>query len=157
MMKKYAFTLVELIVVVTILSILAAVGFVTYSGYISGVRDTSRLTSLNAMADALELYGNKQSLPTPDGNVEVKSSGSLVAWQWVVGENTLRSIEFYKGSVDPLTEKYFSYYVNRQRSSFQLLWFLEDSEKEKIQAKTTSTYAADEEYFLFYPKVFWKK
>jgi hypothetical protein len=48
------------------------------------------------MADALELYSNRQTLPIPDGNVEVRSSGSLVAWQGVAGENTLRNIEFYK-------------------------------------------------------------
>lgn len=152
-----AFTLVELIVVVTILAILSAVGFVTYSGYIAWVRDTGRLTSLNSMADALELYSNRQTVPIPDNNVEVRSSGSLVAWQGVAWENTLRTIEFYKWAIDPLTEKHFSYYVTRDRKSFQLLGFLEDSEKDKIQAVRNKVRASDEEYFLLYPKVFGNK
>jgi len=47
-MKKYtqAFTLVELIVVITILAILGTIGFISLQGYAVVARDTTRITIL---------------------------------------------------------------------------------------------------------------
>ena len=71
-MKNKAFTLVELIVVVTILAILATIGFVSYSGYLTGVRDTNRIASLTAISDGLELYRTTNDLPDPDGAIDIQ-------------------------------------------------------------------------------------
>ena len=67
-MKKgiKAFTLVELIVVITILAILATIWFVSFSGYLAWTRDTNRVAQLKSMSDALELYRTKKDLPIPD-------------------------------------------------------------------------------------------
>ena len=46
-----AFTLVELIVVVTILAILSTIGFVSYSSYLIGVRDTNWISNMKALSD----------------------------------------------------------------------------------------------------------
>jgi len=41
-----AFTLVELIVVITIVGILSTVGFVSYSGYLTWARDSNRISQM---------------------------------------------------------------------------------------------------------------
>ncbi len=51
----YGFTLVELIVVITILAILGSIGFVTMSGYFAGARDSARLSDMNNIYTQLNL------------------------------------------------------------------------------------------------------
>ncbi len=77
-MKK-AFTLVELIVVVTILAILWAIWFVSYNWYLSWVRDTNRTSQLTSLHDGLELYRTRKDLPDPDLKVEIKN-GTEILW-----------------------------------------------------------------------------
>ena len=124
--KQKAFTLVELIVVVTILAILATIGFVSYSSYLTGVRDTNRLAQMVSISDGLELYRTTRELPLPDESVEVSVNGNLIAYQGTAGVNTLETIDFTKGWVDPRDGTYFSYYLTRDRKHYQLLWFLEE-------------------------------
>ena len=126
--KQTAFTLVELIVVVTILAILATIWFVSYSSYLTGVRDTNRLAQLVSISDGLELYRTRNDLPLPDDNVEVQTNGTTIAYQWYVWSNTLETIDFTKGGKDPKDDQYFSYYLTKDRKYFQLMAFLEEEE-----------------------------
>ena len=126
--KNKAFTLVELIVVVTILAILATIWFVSYSSYLTWVRDTNRLAQLVSIHDGLELYRTRNDLPLPDDNVEVKASAATIAYQWYAGSNTLETIDFTKWWKDPKDDQYFSYYLTKDRKYFQLLAFLEEEE-----------------------------
>ncbi|MCD5375173.1 prepilin-type N-terminal cleavage/methylation domain-containing protein [Candidatus Gracilibacteria bacterium] len=43
-MNIRAFTLVELIVVITIVGVFSTIGFVSYSGYLTGARDSNRIS-----------------------------------------------------------------------------------------------------------------
>ena len=123
---SFGFTLVELIVVVTILAILATIGFVSYSSYLTGVRDTNRLAQLVSIHDWLTLYSTRKDLPLPDDNVEISISTNIIAYQWYAWSNTLETIDFTKGWVDPRDKSYFSYYLTSDRKKFQLLAFLEE-------------------------------
>jgi hypothetical protein len=58
--------------------------------------------------------------------VEVSINGSLIAYQGTAGSNTLETIDFTKGWVDPRDGTYFSYYLTKDRKHYQLLWFLEE-------------------------------
>ncbi|MFZ3232295.1 MAG: prepilin-type N-terminal cleavage/methylation domain-containing protein [Patescibacteria group bacterium] len=49
------FTLAELIVVVTVLAILATIGFVALSGHISSARDSARATEIGQISRSVEL------------------------------------------------------------------------------------------------------
>ena len=142
--KKQAFTLVELIVVVTILAILATIWFVSYSSYLTWVRDTNRIAQLTSISDGLNLYSTKNDLPIPDDNVEVSASGTLVAYQWSAWANTLETIDFSKWWKDPKDDLHFSYYLTRDRKYFQLMAFLEETESLTSKFVDT-TYAVDYE------------
>ena len=83
-MKNQAFTLVELIVVVTILAILATIGFVSYSRYLTGVRDTNRIASLTSISDGLELYRTRNDLPDPDDAIDIQIESKTIASQGYV-------------------------------------------------------------------------
>ena len=62
-----AFTLVELIIVVVILWILAAIWFMNYGWYAGSAKDTARVKDLKTISDALELKLSKwEDLPEPD-------------------------------------------------------------------------------------------
>lgn len=56
MKRKNGFTLVELLVVISILGILSTVALVVYSGVTARARDNQRIKNLQAIKQALELY-----------------------------------------------------------------------------------------------------
>jgi len=55
-MKKAGFTIVEIIVVITVIAILATVTVVAYNGVQAKARDNIRISHLQDIADAIELY-----------------------------------------------------------------------------------------------------
>lgn len=61
-MKKKGFTLVELLVVISIISVLATIGLAVYNGVLKNARDVKRVDDLKSLKAALELYyqTNKQ-------------------------------------------------------------------------------------------------
>jgi len=175
-MKKYqtkAFTLVELIVVVTILAILSTIGFVSYSGYLTWVRDTNRISNMKALSDWLELYRTKNTLPLPEDSVEVKANWTTIAYQWYAWANVLETIEFSNWWKDPKFDTYYSYYLTKDKKYFQLMWFLEEQENLQvnnflpfpkgvpegggIRTIVQKANAAITDYSVLYPTVYGKK
>lgn len=76
-----AFTLVELIVVITILVILSTIGFVSYSKYIVESRDANKLVRIGKVSDILTLQLTKGKLPLPDDYISVYIEDNLYAYQ----------------------------------------------------------------------------
>ncbi len=54
--KQIGFTIVELLIVIVVIGILAAISIVAYSGIQSRARDTLRKTDLASLAQATQLY-----------------------------------------------------------------------------------------------------
>ena len=54
--KKFGFTLVEILVVITVIGVLMAMAFVAYSGFRVSGRDNRRKADLANIASALEIY-----------------------------------------------------------------------------------------------------
>jgi len=150
-----AFTLVELIVVITIVWILSTVGFVSYSGYLTGARDSNRFSQLTKLSDSLQTYAASKSLPLPDDYVEITASGAsnVIAYQWYVWVDVLETIDYTNGGKDPKDDSYFSYYLTKDRNSLQLLTLMEDSAS--VSLNNIQAYAVD--YEERFPKTYWKK
>ena len=68
--KKW-FTLVELIVVISILWILATIGFISYSWYLLWVRDSNRLAQLEWLTKWLNVSLINWRLPFPENKINI--------------------------------------------------------------------------------------
>ena len=69
--KKNAFTLIELIVSITIIAVLTIVGIVSYGPFNKKARDSRRKTDLEDIRMALELYRQGEGIYPADLNVLV--------------------------------------------------------------------------------------
>ena len=127
MYKKKAFTLVELIVVISILSILWTIAFVSMTKYSGSSRDSMRATDSRIMESSLNLFFIDSSrYPEPTNWTVITYSWSEVWNQWVFWSSMAINLKnIAEIPVDPLTEKKYTYSVNNLRNEFQLAWILE--------------------------------
>lgn len=140
--NKNAFTLVELIVVVTIIAILGTVGFISYSNYLTTARDSNRISQLTKIADALQVYTTRNSLPLPDNSVTITSGTNTIAYQGDLGEAVLQTIDYSTNARDPKDNTPFTYFLSADRLNFQLLAFMEDqSSLQSFLPNLTQSYA----------------
>lgn len=89
--RKSGFTLIEILIAISIISIISAIGMVSYSQSQLLARDAKRKQDLRAIAVALEIY--KQANPTyPVTSGACCTTGSLVSSSagdpWVTGLST---------------------------------------------------------------------
>lgn len=92
--RASAFTLVELIVVISILAILATAGFLSIQGYSVRARDSSRVSDLANISKGLDLLIAKgNSLPIPGApSLDITASGTIIGRQGYAGTNVLSAI-----------------------------------------------------------------
>lgn len=133
-MKK-GFTLVELLVVLAIIGILAAIGIVTFTSSQMRSRDAARKSDLKQLASALELYyADNASYPAANGSGQILGcpSTSSTACSWGVGPFTDgKTTYFQKLPKDPHGYIYF-YRVDSTNQKFQLFARLENSQDSQI-------------------------
>lgn len=120
-MKK-AFTLIELIVVVTILGILWTLGFMAYSWYAQSARDSARITDIRSIAKVLEIYAVEYNkYPYPTSSTSMTYSWAIVWEQGVFGKSVLKRIGHLNiVPVDPLTGAQYTYSVTQNKRNYQL-------------------------------------
>ena len=125
-----AFTLVELIVVITILTILWTIAFISLQWFSRTARDSSRISDLKNIEKVLSLYHLRESsLPLPTKWEEITYSWAEVWTQWTFWEDT-RKILWSKGQIstnpsDPLTLNEYSYSITNTKQEFQIWVALE--------------------------------
>lgn len=147
-----AFTLVELVVVITIVGILSTVGFVAYTDYLKGVRDGSRAQQMSSLFRSIELYSTKRKIPLSQSAILVSYSGAQIWHQWDIDQDILDKIRYSDGWFDPKTKLPYTYFVSQDRKSAQLLWYFEEQNSDFLtQTLDFSSYASYESYF---PKVY---
>ena len=128
-MKNRAFTLVELLVVIWLLAILSTIWIISYSWYSSSTRDTNRITQLNEIYNWLNAYVFKQKRVLPDSKIDIFSWWKIISYQWYVWKKILWSIKYSADWIDPKDWTFFSLYMTKNKKYFQLLAFLEESDK----------------------------
>lgn len=151
--KKW-FTLVELVVVITIVSILSTIWFVAYTDYLKTVRDSNRAQQLSSIQDWLELYAVKNQLPFPNNPINITYWASNIWIQWSLNETILSFIQYNEWGTDPLSGEYFTYYITNDRKFSQLLGFFEESDS--LSQAWYPAYASTD-YESSHPKVFGTK
>jgi prepilin-type N-terminal cleavage/methylation domain-containing protein len=126
--QKQAFTLVELIVSITIIAILASIWFYSYVWYLSEARDAERKANLWEIKTALKLYKQKRwSVPVPWNYFNIINNWNIVALQWKLDENvTLSTMENIP--LDPYTWNNYFYSVTKNKQESQISLTLENWE-----------------------------
>ena len=95
--------------------------------YSKDARDSVRVSDLSNIDLQLELYLIKWSkLPIPDDAITLESTWVIVWYQWTIWENTLNRIWVHGGWKDPLDDSNYTYRINWTKTTYQVMWFLED-------------------------------
>lgn len=158
--KKW-FTFIELIVAITILTILSVLWFVSYKSHISSSRDAARTSELSDIYTLLDWQKIKSVLPIPDKKIDIYSSWILLWYQWYLSDNIIKKIWFKWTWKDPIDDVFYTYYLTKDLRSPWVLGFLENNPKNdsfinnKYYSFINKTYAVD--YTDRYPVIFWKK
>lgn len=116
------FTLVELIVVITILAILWAIAFISLQSYTLNARNWTRLSDLNNIKKSLELFIiEKWYYPNPDLWSEITYSGWLAWIQWTIWTGVTTNMRnLNKKPVDPLLWNEYTYSLINLKTEYQL-------------------------------------
>ena len=125
-MHKRAFTLVELIVVITILAVLWTIAFVSFQWYAASSRDSVRITDLKNIDKVLKLKVTAwETLLLPEQALKLTASWTTLGYQWNMSQKLLSHYGVSNGWLDPLDNIPYTYSVNENRNKYQLLGFLE--------------------------------
>ena len=136
--KNYTngFTLVELIVVITILAILSTIAFISLQGYASSARDSKRLNDIKIIEKWLSIYNTvNQNIPLPDNSITITASGSLISYQGSAEKRFLNKINQPIEITDPKSKEPYSYAHSNKRWQYQLIAFFE-GENDSSNIKT---------------------
>ncbi len=122
-----AFTLVELIVVITILAILWTIAFISLQWYSRDARDSIRKSDIASIEKALGLFYTKRWFyPEPSFWVDITYSWWTVWNQWTVWDSVINNLEeLSKKPVDPLTLTEYAYSRLNTKKEFEVWWVLE--------------------------------
>ena len=127
-MHKKAFTLVELIVVITILAILWTIAFLSFQWYTKSARDSIRINDLKLIEKNLSLYKIETwEYPLPSEPYDEVTYESKEVWtQWTVGQSVIQNLDkLNKVPRDPLTWNEYTYSRLNTKKELQLACVLE--------------------------------
>ncbi len=128
MKNTKAFTLVELIVVITIIAILWTIAFISLQWYSKSSRDSVRISDVSNMKTSLELFHlNAWKYPLPDDNEEVTYQTETLWYQWFFWNNVVSQLSRNMSEIptDPLTDKKYIFSVSNNKNEFEILALLE--------------------------------
>lgn len=136
--KKIAFTFVELIIVVMILSILTTIWFSSYIWYISDARDSQRKSDLAQVWSALKVYKQKRGYyPLPWEIFNITYSWTTIAYQWKFNKN-VRLNTLDNLPLDPKINIPYKYSIVTNKQEYEISASLEN--EDKILALVNSSY-----------------
>jgi len=124
--KQKAFTLVELIIVITILTILWTIAFVSLQWYSSLARDSVRISDTNVKT-SLELFSVKTwKYPLPTNWIPITYSGWLVWTQWTVWTSVATNLNQLSNIPhDPSLNTEYVYSVTSNQKEYEIWSVLE--------------------------------
>lgn len=124
--KKLAFTMIELIIVITIVAILSTIWLNSYSWYIWAARDSERKTNMMEIKMALKTIKQKRGYyPSPWDSFDITNSWTIVAVQWKLNE-AANLYSLNKVPKDPYTDTYYLYSVVKNKLEAQIAMTLEN-------------------------------
>ena len=124
---KKGFTLVELIVVITILAILWTIAFISLQWYAKDARDSVRAQDIANIKKSLELFiTEKWFYPNPSNATDITYSWWVVWSKWIVWNSVVENLwQLNKKPVDPILATEYSYSRTNAKTEYELSWILE--------------------------------
>lgn len=120
------FTIVEIVVSISIIAILSTISFISYSSYLSTSRDSIRISDLSIIKSNLKLYKQKKwYFPTPWNNFNILNNWTSVATQWFL-DNSIALDTLDSLPSDPYIDKYYIYSTTINRQEFEISATLEN-------------------------------
>jgi len=141
--KQSGFTIVELLIVVVVIAILAAITIVAYNGIQRNARDTIRIDKISKIAKALEMYkiDNNQYPAILDGSGKESECGSLVeSWghcdrNKILSDALAAYMRIDPTSLSDITQgNYYYHYTSQAADNFQTYGMMVYLEGSKGQA-----------------------
>ena len=132
--NKSAFTLTELIVVITILSILSVIGFVVMSHQSSVARDGKRISDIKTLSESARITSAQlRLLPTPIADsIALSVSGTFIGYQGFMSTALVNPLGYGSDKIfDPKDNIPYTYRVNQHYDSAQFLAYLENPRFER--------------------------
>jgi len=128
-MKKNAFTLIELLIVVSIIGVLSAIGLIVYNGAQSKARDSLRKNNLNQLSLALEGYFQKYGkfVPPADTGIDTCIRDTDKFYKEIAP-----FIKDGKVPTDPKDNTNYCYVAIDKGQSFRLFAKVENCSDEKV-------------------------
>ena len=120
--KIKAFTLVELIVVITILAILWTIAYISLANYTKSSRNSVRVTDIWIIKQSLGVFEvDTSKYPLPSSSTDVTYSWWLLWYQWTFWESSKSNLDnLSKKPIDPLYSNEYDYSVTNNKTKYQL-------------------------------------
>lgn len=138
--NKKAFTLVELIVVITILAVLATIWYISMVWYSQSARDSKRLSDIKSIQTSLNLHVTREDLyPEPTNPTTITYAWEVMWTQWVFGDDTIKKVKtISEAPEDPKFGSLYQYSVSNNRLKYQLGWINEQTSQAYLWTKTNA-------------------
>ena len=136
--QNKAFTLVELIVVITIISILGTIAFISLQWYNIDARNSNRVTDIKSVETSLELFVlDTSKYPIPDSYTGVTLSWELLWYAWDIDDGILVNLwRLSNIPKDPKNWNNISYSTTYSRSEYQLKYELELANNSHVMSQS---------------------
>jgi len=129
--KKSAFTLIELVIGITIISILGTLATLYFFNSFENSRDSARVTDIENIIKNLEIFRvEKWIYPIPDNATDISYSGAVAWTQGTFGANASKNLGVFGSNYpqDPFYETDYAYSTTNNGREFQIAALLEDLE-----------------------------
>ena len=125
-LNKKAFTLVELIIVISILIILTTISIVSYDKTLTDARNSARITDMSNMKVSLKNHKLKNgSYPKPGNSFVFTNQWENMVYQWYLDDEVITQ-EIINKPKDPQYKNYYMYSITANKSKFQIAMSIED-------------------------------
>lgn len=132
--NKNWFTVVEIVVVITILVILSTIALVSYNWSLNSSRDTKRVSDLMLISNSLELFSKTHNnlfpLATTKTTILYISGSTLTGWYLQDFDTTLidTGVTLNQLPVDPMLKSYYIYGVSSDYKKYEIASRLETND-----------------------------
>ena len=128
-LKNYGFTIVELVVALTIMAVLATIAMISYFSFVSDSRDSVRVTDMHNLVSLISISEAKiWEFPVVSNPIEILFEGDEIWKEGVFGQESLEDVRtITEIPKDPLTGEYYNYSLSWRAWEFQITWIREES------------------------------